>query len=141
MKVLLVSLILFQTFLQGYGIRCTVGAKVFAESQIPVQAVQTLTCPSGQNACFTARYSITVQGKTVSAVSGMCMKDVSKTCPSEDFCNSFKQTLPSSSNCKGKCCYTDNCNKGEILNAAGHMFQASIFIAIFNAFTATKLMG
>lgn len=42
---------------------------------------------------------------------------------------------------QGKCCYTDDCNKGEILNAAGHMFQASIFIAIFNAFIATKLMG
>ena len=42
---------------------------------------------------------------------------------------------------QGKCCCTDDCNKGEILNAAGHMFQASIFIEIFNAFIATKLMG
>ena len=44
---------------------------------------------------------------------------------------------------QGKCCYTDDCNKNAIhdATAAGHIYQASIFVAVLNGFIATMVMG
>ena len=60
--------------------------------------MKTETCPFGQDTCFTARYSITAQGQTVTAVQGICISDASRKC--EDFCSFLRQSVPLISDCK-----------------------------------------
>lgn len=91
-------------FFLGYGIRCTIGTKLLAESQvitIPGQVIQTVTCPSDTDTCFTAKYNVKDQGVIVSGILGSCVSDPSEKCKSESFCKEFAKIQKAfSSNCK-----------------------------------------
>lgn len=83
----------------GYGIRCTTGQNIIGHPEIQVLPVKTETCPSIADTCFTARYSVTANGQTVTAVQGVCITDAKRTC-GEDFCSIIRKAAPLISGCK-----------------------------------------
>ena len=73
----------------GHGIRCTTGQNIIGLRQgLPVK---NETCFFCQDACFTTRYNVTVQGITMAVVQGIGISDPSRKC---GFCRIRKETIP-----------------------------------------------
>lgn len=113
MSILLVTVILVQTFSSGFGIRCYTGQK-YAEfpglQQTPIKSVE---CGANENACFTANVTMVLPKTSFieSAIYGICINDTVDPC--ESYCDKIRQLSPLTS-CTGTCCHSDDCNKNKL---------------------------